>query len=120
MGKSVPDAIIDLMLDQPEGTNIHVCSAEPTTFTEAVTTFNLASDTVGSYTKANGDVSGRKNTQAGTTGSSITATGTGNHVAITTTTGSVLELVTTATSQALTSGGTVDIGAFAHEIPDPV
>lgn len=119
MAKAIPDAIIDLMLAIPEGTNIHVCSAEPTTYTEAVTTFNLATDAVGTYTLANGDVSGRKNTQAGTTGSSITATGTATHVAITTTTGTVLELVTTCTSQALTSGGTVDIGAFDHEIPDP-
>ena len=119
MAKVIPDANIDAMLAIVEGTNIHVCSAEPTTFAEATTTFNLASDSVGSYVKANGDVSGRKNTQAGTTGSSITSSGTATHVAITTTTGSVLELVTTTTSQALTSGGTVDIGAFDHEIGDP-
>ena len=119
MGKSIPDAIIDLQLDQAEGTNIHVCSAEPTTFAEATVTFNLASDAVGAYVKADGDVSGRKNTQAGTTGTSITTTGTGNHVAVTTTTGSVLNLVTTATPQLLTSGGTVDIGSFAHEVQDP-
>lgn len=119
MGKVIPDANIDLQLDQVEGTHIHVCSAEPTTFLEATTTFNLASDVVGSYTKANGDSSGRKNTQAGSTGSSITNSGVGNHVAITTLTGSILELVTTATSQSLTSGGTVDIGSFKHEIGDP-
>lgn len=119
MAKSIPDAKIDLMLAEVEGTNIHVCSAEPTTFLEATTTFNLASDSVGSYVKANGDVSGRKNTQAGTTGSSISSTGTATHVAITTTTGSVLELVTTTTSQALTSGGTVDISSFDHELGDP-
>lgn len=119
MAKVIPDANLDLMLDVVEGTNIHVCSAEPTTYTEATSTFNLATDAVGSYTKANGDVSGRKNTQAGTTGTSITSSGTATHVAITTTTGSVLELVTTCTSQALTSGGTVDIGPFAHEIQDP-
>lgn len=119
MGKLIPDSNLDLMLDQVEGTNIHVCSAEPTTYTEATVTFNLATDAVGTYTKAAGDISGRKNTQAGTTATSITTTGTANHVAITTTTGSVLELVTTATPQALTSGGTVDIGSFAHEILDP-
>lgn len=119
MAKAIPDAILDLMLTQPEGTNIHVCSAEPTTFAEATTTFQLASDTVGSYTKAAGTPDGRQNTQAGTTASAIDNTGTGNHVAITTTSGSVLELVTTATSQALTSGGTVDIGSFIHTLRDP-
>ena len=120
MAKNIPTANIDLMLAIVEGTNIHVCSAEPTTYTEAVTTFNIATDTVGTYTKAAGDVSGRKNTQAGTTATSITTSGTATHVAITTTTGSVLELVTTATPQLLTSGGTVDIGSFAHEIEQAV
>jgi len=119
MAKSIPDGNIDLMLDQVEGTDIHVCSAEPTTFAEATTTFNLASDSVGAYAKSNGDVSGRKNNQAGTTGTSISTTGTATHVAITNSVGSVLELVTTTTSQALTSGGTVDIGSFDHEIGDP-
>lgn len=119
MGKVIPDANIDVQLAAVEGTNIHVCSAEPTTFLEATSTFNLASDPVGSYTKANGDVSGRKNTQAGTTDTSITSTGTATHIAITTTSGSLLELVTTTTSQPLTSGGKVDIGAFDHEIGDP-
>jgi len=119
MAKNIPDSKLDLMLAEVEGTNIHVCSAQPTTFTEATTTFNLASDSVGSYTKANGSPDGRQNTQAGTTGTSITSTGTADHVAITTTTGSVLELVTTATSQALTSGGTVDIGSFVHTLRDP-
>ena len=119
MAKAIPDAILDLMLAIPEGTNIHVCSAEPTTFTEATATFQLASDTVGSYTKAAGSPDGRQNTQAGTTASTIDNTGTGTHVAITTTSGSALELVTTATSQALTSGGTVDIGSFIHTLRDP-
>ncbi len=119
MAKAIPDAILDLMLAVPEGTNIHVCSAEPTTFTEATATFQLASDSVGSYVKAAGTPDGRQNTQAGTTGSTIDNTGTATHVAITTTSGSVLELVTTATSQGLTSGGTVDIGSFIHTLRDP-
>lgn len=119
MAKSIPDSNLDLMLAVVEGTNIHVCSAEPTTYAEATTTFNLATDTVGSYTKANGTPDGRQNTQAGTTGTSITTTGTATHVAITTTSGSILELVTTCTSQALTSGGTVDIGSFIHTLRDP-
>lgn len=119
MAKAIPDARLDAMLAEVEGTNIHVCSAEPATYADAVTNFNLATDAVGTYTKAAGSPDGRQNTQAGTTGTSITGTGTGNHVAITTTTGSVLELVTTAPAQALTSGGTVDIGSFVHTQRDP-
>lgn len=118
MAKNVPLSNIDLMLAIVEGNELHVCSAEPTTYTEATTTFNLATAAVtgGDYTKANGDVSGRKNTLAALLGASITSTGTATHVAVTTTTGSVLEIVTTCVSQLLTSGGTVDTSAWAHEI----
>lgn len=120
MAKVIPDTIIDSMLDLCDGTAVHVCSAEPTTYAEAATTYNLASETVtgGNFAKANGDTSGRKNTCTPGTGTSITSSGTATHVAITDA-GTTLVLVTTCTSQALTSGGTVDIGAFAHEIGDP-
>lgn len=120
MAKSVPDATKDLMLAEAEGTDLHICSAEPTTFAEATTTFNLATEAAigGDYAKANGDVSGRKNTLTAPSGTSITSTGTATHAATTNSVGSLLKLVTTTTSQALTSGGTVDIGAFAHELLD--
>ena len=118
MAKNIPSANIDLMLEVVQGDKLHICSAQPTTFLEATTTYNLATFTISpaDYTKANGDVSGRKNTLAAQTGASITADGTATHAAVTTTSGSVLELVTTTTSQALTSGGTVDTSAFDHEI----
>jgi len=121
MGKSTHDNAIDSLLTYISGnaTQIHVCSAEPTTRAEAVTTYNLASGTVtsGDFTLANGDVSGRKHTVAAQAGLSISATGSGNHVAITS--GTELLDVTTCTAIALTSGGTVDIGAFDHEVTDP-
>ena len=117
MAKFIPDSIIDLMLDQAAGTQIHVCSAQPTNYA-GIAAVQLATAAAGSYTKANGDTSGRKNTQAGTTATPITATGTATHVAISNNS-NTLYLVTTCTSQALTSGGTVDIGSFAHEISDP-
>ena len=77
MAKDIPLAIIDSMLDLAEGDQLHICSAQPTTYTEATTTFQLATFTVtgGNYTKANGDVSGRKNTLAALTGATIDNTG---------------------------------------------
>lgn len=117
MAKAIPDAILDLMLTQAEGTKIHVTSAQPANYA-GIAAVELAIDNVGTYTKANGDTSGRKNTQAGTTATPITATGTATHVVISDGV-SILKLVTTCTSQALTSGGTVDISAFDHEIGDP-
>ncbi len=120
MGKYVNDALLDA--DHNECINnanqIHVCAAEPTTRTEAVTTNNLASGalTSGDFTLANGDTSGRKMTTAAQTGLSITSSGTGDHVAITDATR--LLIVTTCTGQVLTSGGTVDTAAFDREILD--
>lgn len=122
MGKSTIDAAMDAALDYIGLTNanqIHVCTSEPTNRTEAVTTFQLASGTVvgGDFTKANGDTSGRKHTVAAKAGLTIDNSGTALHVAITS--ASELLDVTTCTSQALTSGGTVDIPAWDHEIGDP-
>ena len=122
MGKLVPDSIIDLMLDQCEGGILHVCSTQPTTSVEASQTYQLASQTItgGEIAAANGDSSGRKNTYTPDAGSTIDNTGTALHVACSTTDSpQVLLFVTTCTSQALTAAGTVDIGAFDHEIGDP-
>lgn len=122
MGKSISDAVIDGALVLALGDQISVCSAEPTTYTEAVTTFKLAISTsvsAGDFVNANGDVSGRKMTVAAQSAVNIDDTGTGNHVAITNLSGTLLKVVTTATAQLLTSGGTVDIGTFKLEIADP-
>ncbi|MGB0846969.1 MAG: hypothetical protein ACPGSM_09590 [Thiolinea sp.] len=117
MAKSIPDAIIDLMLAEAEGTQIHVCSAEPANYA-GIAAVELADAAIsGSYTKANGDTSGRKNTLPAQTGISIASSGTATHVAISNNT-DTMYLVTTCTSQALTSGGTVDTNAFDHEIGD--
>lgn len=122
MAKSITDAVMDAMLSAAQGDSISVCSAEPTTGAEAQTTYMLAkleTLTGGDFTKANGDTSGRKNTLAAKTGISITNTGTATHVAIYDAAGPTLKRVTTCSSQALTSGGTVDIGSHKHEIADP-
>ena len=122
MAKSLSDAVLDGALDVAVGDQISVCSSEPTTYTQAITTFKLAISTAvagGDFVNANGDVSGRKMTVAEQAATAIDSTGTATHVAITNLTGTLLKVVTTTTSQALTSGGTVDIGTFKLEIADP-
>lgn len=97
-----------------------VCSSQPTTRTEAVTTYALAdvAMTPGTdYTLADGDTSGRKCTVAAKSGVTIDTSGTATHVAICD--GTNLLFVTTCTSQALTGGGTVDIPAWKVEVADP-
>jgi len=122
MGKSLSDAVLDGTLDLCVGDQISVCSAEPTTYTEAVTTFKLAISLAvpgGDFVKADGDTNGRKITVAEQSTVTIDSTGTGNHVAITNLSGTLLKVVTTAVAQLLTSGGTVDIGTFKIENADP-
>ncbi len=122
MGKSATDAVLDGTLDIIAlGTILTVCNAEPTTYTEAVTTFKLADVVIdsGDFTKANGDTNGRKITVGQQATVPIDSSGTATHVAIATTSGTLLRVVTTCTSQALTSGGTVTVPAFDFEISDP-
>lgn len=121
MAKSVHDSVLDGAFDILDQANIMTaCSSEPTTRTEAVTTFKLAdvAMTVNSdYTKANGDTNGRKVTVAAKSAVPIDTSGTATHVALCD--GTNLLYVTTCTSQALTSGGTVDFPAWDVEIADP-
>lgn len=121
MGKSVHNDVLDGAFDVLDQANLMtVCSQEPTTRTEAVTTYALAdvAMTVNSdYTKADGDTSGRKVTVAAKSGVTVDTTGTATHVALCD--GSRLLYVTTCTSQALTSGNTVSFPAWKVEIADP-
>jgi hypothetical protein len=122
VGKAAPDATLDAMLDYIAGSTIlTICNAEPTTYTEAITTFKLADVVVdsGDFTKANGDTNGRKVTVAAQTAVPVDTTGTGTHIALCTTVGTTLRYVTTMTSQALTSGNTANIGAWDVEVADP-
>lgn len=124
MAKFANDSVMDAALDKiATGTILTVCSSQPTTRTEAVTTYALADvvltagDGNGDFTVANGDTNGRKVTVTQQADIPIDSSGTATHVAICD--GTDLLLVTTCTSQALTSGGTVTVPPFDDEIADP-
>ena len=124
MAKSVHDDMLDgaLNIIKNGATRISVCSTQPTTFTEAVTTYMLAIKTITStdFTgPANGDSSGRKLTSNQHTAISITNSGNAQHVAFCDFSNSKLLLVTTCTAQELTAGNTVTIPTFKDEIADP-
>lgn len=123
MAKSAHNDVMDFGLNTIK-TNVTrevLCSAQPTTYTEANATFMLANVTVasGDFTIANGDVSGRKITVAAKTGISVTNSGTGTHVALLDVTNSKLLFVTTCPSQGVSVGGTCDIGSWKDEIAAP-
>ncbi len=119
MAKAASDGFIDGGLDAIDGsTTLSVCSAEPAN-QAAIAGLALATVVIdgSDFTKANGDVSGRKVTVGQQTDVSISASGTANHVVIDDGTDFY---ATTCTSQALTSGGTVTVPAWDIEIADPV
>lgn len=124
MAKAIPDAILDKTLDEiATATKQVLCSAQPTTYAEANSTYALADVVIdsGDFTKANGDTSGRKVTIGAQTGVLIDASGTGNHIALIRTADSTLIYVTTCTSQAVTANGsnTVNMPAWDIELADP-
>lgn len=125
MAKSVNDIVLDQSLAYIEstGTRLCVCSAQPTTHTEALTTYMLAIKTITNtdYTgPSDGDVSGRKERVNVATAVSVSNSGTALFVAIVDYSGNTLLYVTTCTSQVLTAGNTVTIPAWDIEIADPV
>lgn len=118
MGKVASDGMIDGGLDKHDDcTTLTVCAGQPTSQAD-IAVRALASGVVNGadFTKANGDVSGRKVTTAQQPNLSISSSGNGDHVAVDDGTD---YFVTTCTSQALTSGGTVTVGAWDREIADP-
>jgi len=123
MAKLLPDAVIDGMLSylRQKLTGISVCSTQPTTYAEATTTYKLADKnglTSTDLTLGDGDVSGRKVTMKAQSSVAVDVTGTAAHVAWWGSSASLLLLVTTCTTQALTTGNTVNIPAHDYEIRD--
>lgn len=87
MTKFANDAVMDAALDEiiNNANLMTICSVAPTTRAEAVSTYALADQAIdsGDFTKADGDVSGRKATVAAQNGVTVDASGMGTHVAIT-------------------------------------
>lgn len=120
MSKWVSDTVLDAALDKIATATIQtVCTSQPATRTEAVTTYALADVVVasGDFTKADGTTNGRKVTVASKSGVNVDASGTATHVALCD--GTNLLYVTTCTNQALTSGNTMTFGSWAVEFGDP-
>lgn len=119
MSKFMNDAVMDAALDKwGTGTILTVCSAQPTNRTEAVSTYALADVTLtgGSFTKSDGDVSGRKSRISQQSNIPIDFSGSATHVAVCD--GTILLGCTTCTAQTLTAGGTVTVPAFDYEVLD--
>lgn len=124
MGKRADTIVLDGSLDVIATADKQIaCSAEPTTYTEANSTYALADAAMagGDFTKAAGDVSGRKVTMAAKSGALIDVSGSATHIALVRTSDSKLLLVTTCTTQALTANGsnTVNFPSWKAEARAP-
>jgi len=120
MGKLVDDTVLDgaLNIIKNNITSVSICSTQPTTRTEAVTTYMLSTKaTSGGEVTVADDTSGRKATMSAQSAMSITNSGTAAHVALTS--ASALLYVTTCNSQYLNGGNTVSIPAWKINITDP-
>ena len=123
MAKTLDDSVIDgsLNIVKNGATQLCLCSAQPTTYAEATSTYMLALKTglsASSFTgPANGDASGRKLTVNATTGTTVTNSGAAIYVALCS--ASVLLFVDTCSSQVLTAANTVNTPAFKWELADP-
>ena len=124
MSKAVHNDVLDAALDLIATANIMtLCSQEPTTRTEAITTYMLIDVTMtvgdgnGDYTIADGTVSGRKLTVTAQASETVTNTGTGNHIAFCD--GTTLLYVTTCTAVGVTAAGTESFAALVIELRDP-
>ena len=121
-GKSQNDLMLDAAFDYIRGivTTMSICTTQPTTYSQAFTVNTLALVAMAStdITTTPGDTSGRKMHVGSETGMTVVTTGAANHIALIDTDGTALLFVTTCTTQALTTGNTVNIPAWDDEILD--
>jgi len=122
MGKFASDDIMDGALSVVKNNvNLMVlCSAQPTTRAEAISTYALADVAMasGDFTITDGDANGRKVTVASKLAVLVDTTGEGNHVALVDATR--LLVVTVCTPQSVVAGSVVNFPAWDEEISDPI
>lgn len=126
MPKWAPDAAMDAMFDYIDQANtMHAISAYSAGDSYATVVGNSLADVAltpdTDFTKAQGDAGAgsRKVTVAAKSGVTVDANGTATHVAIVRSSDSTVRYVTTCTSQALTSGNTVNFPAWKIEVGAP-
>ena len=104
-----------LLYIQQNAVRVTLCTQQPTSYTEGITTYAIGTLATGSanFTIANGDVSGRKLSWGPGT-FVIGTSGTVNHLAFLATAGSgtLLHVGTATTATAVTAAGTAIIAAF--------
>lgn len=121
MGKYVNPNAVDSALNYVKNNalKIYLCSAQPTNYTEATTTYALGNaDYTGTNITVGAGSGGRQATFAAINNIPVSTSGTITHIAIVS--GSELLLATpTSTSKAVSAGDYVNLGSFTWTINDP-
>lgn len=115
------DEIYDQGLDWADtnGTRVDVCSQEPTTYTEATSTYTLGNKTgLNTGATQDGDTDGRKVVVPAVTDGSVTGTGTASHWGLSDGTSLLVATNSLSASQAVTSGNTFTLDAINLTIRD--
>lgn len=121
---AVQSRVLDLGLNvlDTEASHIYLCSQEPTTYTEASSTYALANNNFGAGAvfgaPAAGSPNGRKVTSAAVVSGSVTATGTAANWASTDNANSrLLAAGNLAATQVVSTGNTWQMAAFDIRLP---
>lgn len=100
------------------GTRLDICSAEPTTYTQATATNTLGNDTVTTGAAENNTPDGRKVVVAAITAGSVSGDGTANSWALTDGASVLIATGTVTTPQVVTNGNTFTLDAIDIAIRD--
>lgn len=120
---NVADEVFDSLLDYVDtnGNAIYICSADPSTYTEASSTYALGSkSSITISTPVDRTGGGREITVSGFNNGLTTGTGTATHWALVNTSGSAFLLSgSLGTSRAVTPSTSFGMSTFAVGLPDP-
>ena len=119
MSKSVPTAVMDVLLDAIAASTLQTVVSDVTTPTDLSNALADATMASGDFTKATGDAGAgsRKVTMSAKAAQTVDAPGTPNHVVLSLS--GTIKLVTTCSGPDLTAGSTVDFPAWKYEIGVP-
>lgn len=116
----IADVVFDdgLSVLDTNGTRLDICSSEPTSYTEATSTFSLGNDTVNTGAPENGATDGRRVIVPAITSGSVTGTGTVAFWALTNGSDTLYATGSLSASQVVTTGNTFSLDAVSITIRD--
>jgi hypothetical protein len=116
----INDEVFDQGLDYADtnGDRLDICSQEPTTYTQATSTYTLGNKVVNTGATENGASSGRRVIVPAITDGSVTGTGTATHWALTNGSDTLIATGALSASTGVTSGNTFTLDAISITIAD--